>query len=140
MDLKAEIEFEVLELLLLLDDFLENAGLRSKHLRTKHVEIYVRRSWRVFAGGPGGTPYERNCLDIADINVSKDFQRHGVFRRFVEYAEFRSPYPFLILECVHNEHLVGYAERRGWNRFDVNCFWKERTEKDGLSDETTVRD
>lgn len=122
---KANLEMELLEIFMQLDVFLEQVELRNLHLRTKHIEVYVRRSVRAFTGELDSMLSGRNCLDIGDINVHPDYQGHGVFRRFIEYATQVSPYRFLLIECVLNDIIVGYAERHGWQVWEVNSYWKE---------------
>lgn len=109
----------------LFDNFLEGK-LRNQWLETKPIRVYVRKSHRIYEernlidtplpyDDGGIIPFRGpNCLDIANVEVHPDFQKKGVWCNFIQYAEQKCPFPFIMVESVGNPDLREMLTKNGY--------------------------
>ncbi|MES2729991.1 MAG: hypothetical protein V4621_07875 [Pseudomonadota bacterium] len=86
--------------------------IRNAWLEEPGMAVYVRKAYRVIDG------VALHCLDIANIEVQLELQRHGVFKNWLALAEKHGAGVFecVYVENVHNEHLPAFLERNGYDR------------------------
>jgi len=83
---------------------------RSWLLSTDEMGIYVRKSiYRSY-----GQDY--TVLNLANIQVRRDYQGRGLFTAFLDFALRNAPWDGVRVECVHNPRLAAWLLRRGWVR------------------------
>lgn len=96
----------------------------GKYITQGPLTAYVRHAKRII------NRKMMDTFDIAKVDVEEEHQRKGHFKQFVLDIANASPWPYLYVECVHNEDLARYLDRDGWQKFpsDEKCYFKSRDE------------
>lgn len=65
-------------------------------------------------------------LDLASFEISERYRGKGLFTRFIALVESYAAELGLVVfvECVHNERLRAFLERRGYIPVQDRCYWK----------------
>lgn len=96
--------------------------VKAVWLKTPEMQIFVRRSRRVFQKGESVI---HTALDIATVEVYEEHQRKGLFKNFLEYAEKINPWDAIFIENVFNDFLRNYLEKNDWQRaITPLCYFK----------------
>jgi len=108
-----------------LEEFLKSS-LRNSWLEYPYMRVYVRRSYRQFAGMRVGRNMEPNCLDIANIEVRESHWRRGICKAFLQRAEDINTLNGIYIESVINENLHKFLLSVGYNSvgFEEINFYK----------------
>jgi N-acetylglutamate synthase-like GNAT family acetyltransferase len=102
-----------------LDEFLES-NHRNLYIGDNVGNIYLRKGYHHI---------DKNielCLDIANVNVSKQFQNQGWFKSFLQYAIQKCPYKYIYIENVLTPRFSEFFQKNGWTRIPnliENCFY-----------------
>ena len=76
------------------------------------MSVYVRKSGMHMCGGKC-----RPCFDVASVEVYEDFQRQGLFTRWLDYVEKVAPEygcEVVFVEAILNPMLSSYLGGRGY--------------------------
>lgn len=94
-----------------LNEFIAEARFPfSQWIMEGEVKAYLRASRRNIG------EQKTFVLDVATVDVEKQHQRQGHFKRFLAEVERVCPFPFIYVECVQYDWLGAFLERNGWTR------------------------
>ncbi|KKL24989.1 hypothetical protein LCGC14_2409830 [marine sediment metagenome] len=83
------------------------------------LRLYTRRTKRLLGKKLMET------LDLASFEISEKYRGKGLFTRFIELVESYAAELGLVVfvECVHNERLRTFLERRGYMLVQDQSYW-----------------
>lgn len=96
-----------LELELEIQKFLK-ANNKNQWLDGNHVQLYLRKGVHLFRETPDDPGKTVRCLDLANISVDDRYQNQGLGKQTIELLLRLNPYPFLLIECIHNTTLFNH--------------------------------
>jgi GNAT superfamily N-acetyltransferase len=84
------------------------------------LRLYTRRAKRYLGESRVET------LDLASFEIPERYRGKGLFTRFIALVESYATELGLVVfvECVHNERLRAFLERRGYMPAEGQCYWK----------------
>jgi hypothetical protein len=101
---------------------------RNQWLRGRHVSAYIRKGHHL---GPDGKLH--TYLDLASMEVDKEFWHKGIFTEFLNSCQELTPYDGVFCESVLNEGLCAHLRRKvaqdkQWHEKDANFIWVKSTQ------------
>jgi hypothetical protein len=110
-----------------LKDFLQSP-IRNQWLHGRHVSAYVRKGRHL---GPDNKIHA--YLDLASVEVEKEFWHKGIFSDLLKVCQELTPYDGVFLESVCNHGLQRHLRRKveidnQWHEKDYNFIWEKSTQ------------
>lgn len=95
-----------------LDQFLAEKNLRNTWIREHHLDVYVRKSFRLLDASTTATP----CLDIGSVEVDEGQHGKGIFTAFLERFEqvAKTEKRAVYIESILNNQLKTFLLSRGY--------------------------
>ena len=96
-------------------DWFLNSNLLNLWLEDEHLQVYVRKSFRIL-DPLGMDPTNRvPCFDIANVStVEEEFRGKGFFKNFIQYAEQHAQIECVYVELVFSKRLQEILEKNGY--------------------------
>ncbi|MCT7971254.1 hypothetical protein [Laspinema olomoucense] len=79
------------------------------------MKVYIRKSVRNY------NEDMKEFLDIATIEVERQYRFQGLTKQFLQFCRANSPYPVRVENCC-NPHLQTHLQTQGWIQVDFDYY------------------